>query len=165
MVNREFCSSLGLFTTGPKTIFDLIFGSEDRRWGVIRSSDQKNKERREGSSKKRGSSSKKAGFFEEGGNSSKNPFSFFVLRNRRSKIPHLRSSKPKIEEPLIFNFRSSKSKTEPLSSIFDPEERVEDRTEEGVGLLPPNNEEPPHLPSSRHDEQRTPHLPSPRPEE
>ena len=58
----------------------------------------------------------------------------FVLRSRRSKNPHLLSSEPKIDEFSIFNLRFSAPKIEdPPSSIFGPEEWVEDRTKEGGG--------------------------------
>ena len=78
--------ALHMTATGPMAIFAPIFGSEDRRWGVLRSSGSKNEDR--------------------GGSS------IFGAEYRRSKIeepPHLRSS------------------------IFGPEEWVEDRKEDEGG--------------------------------
>ena len=84
---------------------------------------------------------------------------------------HLRSSEPKNEEPPHLR-----------SSIFGPEDRSEDRTEDGgdffedgggsskmggfLGLPAPKNEEPPIFDlRSRKNEEPPPHLPPSRPEE
>ena len=151
------------------TIFDPIFGSEDRVWeGVLRSS---------GSKKEDGGSSKMEGAcFEDrevlrrtlpmgGGSSSKNPFQS-SNNPQSSKNPpsskniHLRSSEPKIEDlpSSIFGaedrrsprgffedrgvLRSSGSEERRAPTIFHP-------------LGPKNGEPLPHFPPSRPEEQRT----------
>ena len=102
-------------TTGPMTIFDRIFGTEDRRW-VLRSPG------REGE--------RWVGFFEERGPSKieetlRKPFSY-------SKKPLLRSSSSKNLPSSIFDLRLRRS-TNPSISDLLPEEWVEDRTETRAG--------------------------------
>ena len=81
-----------------------------------------------------------------------------LLRSRSSKNPlYLRSSAPKNEEPSIVVLRSRRTKNRlssnfdrwprrtknPPSSIFGPEDRSEDRTEDGPGRGTPSSRNPP----------------------
>ena len=144
-------------TTEPMSIFDPIFGSEDRRWGGFFEDG--------GGSLRNTPSSKNHPHLRRTSPSSKNAPSLFFDSEYRS-TPHFRFSEPKIEEGPIFNLRSSAPNIEENPfSIFDAEEWVEDRTEEGGvlrrwrGILRSSGSEErrtPHLPLFRVEERRTP---------
>ena len=147
-------------TTGPTTIFDPIFGSEDRGWGcVLRSSGLKNAERR-GESSKKGGILRRRGILQRREVLRRTPLlsSFFGAEDQRTPIFDLRSRRSK--NPPILNLRSSEPKIEePPSSIFGPEEWVDDRTEEGRGgwdffLRRTKKGEGVGLPPSKNDERR-----------
>ena len=85
----------------------------------------------------------------------------FGSEDRRTP-PHLRSSEPKIEEPPHLQSSIPEDRRTPPSSMFGPEEWVEDRTEEGgwdfflrrtknppiFHFLGRRTKNPPHLPPS-----------------
>ena len=87
--------------------------------------------------------------------------SFFVLRSRISKTPHVRSSEPKIEEPATFYIRSSKPKIkEP--TIFGLRSRImgrrSDRRSGAQRLSLPKNERSLSILTFRNEKRRTPHF-------